>query len=227
MEESKNTPAEETQEVATPQTNQSSNVSFPTVGQPTKSNGGKPFLVIGILILVGILGFVVYKSASKSSQTLPDPTPFENIANNSTQTPTPIPVSSSTPKPADKSKVVVEVQNGTGITGEAAFLQNQLKAMGYTDIKVGNATSQDSTATEVTFSKTVSSGVVDEITAKLKTLYQTVTVKTATTSVTDVLVVTGLRKGATPKASGVATATPKASATPKPSTTPTATPSGL
>jgi len=43
--------------------------------------GAKTLLIVGILVLVGILGFVIYKSASKgSSVTLTEPTPYDNLA---------------------------------------------------------------------------------------------------------------------------------------------------
>ena len=199
-----------------------SNVSFPTVGQPGKSGGSKTLLVIGILILVAILGFVIYKSAANNDETLIEPTPFDNLTTDTTSvSATSTPVATATPKPADKSKVVIEIQNGTGITGDGAYLQTQLSSLGYTNIKVGNA-SLTVSATEVTFSKTLSASIVDELTTKLKALYTTVTVKPAVTSTTDVLIVTGLKKGATPKAS----VAPSATATPKASTSPTPTPTG-
>lgn len=193
-------------------------VSFPTVGQPQKSGGAKTLLVVGILVLVGILGFVIYKSATNKNGALAEPTPFENqiIGENTVATPTSTPTS--TTKPADKSKVSIQIQNGTGITGEAAYLQTQLKDLGYTNVKVGNAGDQVATSTTVTFSKSLSQDVVTELTQKLNALYQSVTVKTtATLSDFDVVVVTGLRKGASPKPS----VTPKsASPTASPSATP-------
>jgi hypothetical protein len=218
--------AQEAPSQATPQ----SNVSFPTVGQPRKSGGSKTLLVVGILILVAILGFVIYKSAANKDESLIEPTPFDNLTDTSSIAPssTPVVSATATPKAADRSKVVIEVQNGTGITGDAAYLQTQLSSLGYTNIKVGNAGSQSLTATEVTFSKTLSVSAVDELTTKLKALYTTVTVKPAVTSTTDALIVTGLKKGATPKASvapsASASGTPKASATPTASPKPTATP---
>jgi len=178
--------------------NPSNGVSFPTVGQPQKSNGSKMLLIIGILILVGILGFVIYKSATnKSESSLTEPTPYDNLTtstNQITDVPTPTPVSTSTPKPSKKSALTIEIQNGTGITGEAAYLQNQLKILGYINIKVGNATTSSATATTVTFSNSLSTSVITEITQKLNSVYQTVTTKNAATSTTDVVIVTGLRK---------------------------------
>ena len=51
-----------------------------------------------------------------------------------------------------KGKIAVEILNGTGKPGEAGFLQDKLKALGYTKIEVGNATSQNNISTTVTFS---------------------------------------------------------------------------
>ncbi len=223
MEENQNGEKQEVREASGssfPQQSASS-VSFPTVGAPKKSGGAKTLLIIGILILVGILGFAIYKSASNSNDVSTEPTPFDNLTTPSEDgagisTPTP----AATPKAADKAKVAIQVQNGTGVSGEAAYLQTQLKNLGYTDIKVGNASTQDLTSTQVTFSKTLDSGIVSELTQKLNSLYQNVTTSTSSTGTFDVVIITGLRKGATARPS--ATPTPKSTATPTP--TPTATP---
>ena len=203
----------------------SSGVSFPTVGQPQKSGGAKTLLIVGILVLVAILGFVIYKSANKQSvDTSGDTAPFDNLTTPSTdqtvQTVTPAP-SSSPSATFDKSKVQIQVQNGTGISGEAAYLQTQLGNLGYKNIKTGNSDSTV-TATTVTFISSLDSGVVSEITKKLESIYQTVTAKTSTSTTFDVVVVTGLRKGATPKPSTTPTAVPSASpsASPSPSSNP-------
>jgi len=219
---------EETQNTESQQNSESSfqpspsPVSFPTVGQPQKSGGAKTLLIVGILILVAILGFVIYKSATKSSETVStEPTPFDNLtppADQNVTVATPAPVA--TPKAADRGNVKVQVQNGTGINGEAAYLQTQLKTLGYTNVKVGNATSTNATATTVTFSSSLDAGIVSELTQKINSLYQNVTVNNSGSTTFDVVVVTGLRKGATPKPS----ASPSASPTGTPKATPTATP---
>ncbi|KKR86751.1 MAG: hypothetical protein UU32_C0011G0006 [Candidatus Woesebacteria bacterium GW2011_GWB1_41_10] len=190
-----------------------SGVSFPTVGQPQKAGKGKALLALGILALVGILGYLIFRSAS-SKEVQPSPTPTSSFAPVETPSPT------STAKPADKNKVKIEIQNGTGITGEAVYLQTQLKALGYSTISVGNASSQNNATTTVTFSKNLSSDIVDELTKKLKDLYKEVETKTSASTSIDVVIVTGLRKGATAKPS--ASATPKASATPTATSTSTA-----
>lgn len=221
MEEGQNIQNQEVQQESPFTPNTTPNVSFPTVGTPKKSGGPKTLLIIGILVLVGILGFVIYKSASKKDTTVSDqPTPFYNLTapDNTTQGPTtaatatPAPVA--TAKPADKGAISITIQNGTGISGEAAYLQTQLKNLGYTNVKTGNASSTGATSTTVTFSSAVSAAIVSEITQELNSLYQTVATQNSSTLSSGVLIVTGLKKGATPKPSTAASATPKASASP-------------
>lgn len=227
MEEDQTTSQSEPQEEEepkqqTPFGQSASGVSFPTVGQSQKSEGPKTILIVGILILVAVLGFVVYKSATGKAGITPEPTSFDNQIEGSqtTENITPTEKPASTPKAADRSGVSIVIQNGTGITGEAAYLQTQLKNMGYTDVKTGNASAQDVTTTSVTFSKSLSQDIVTEISQKLNSIYQKVTATTTTSGTSDVLIVTGLRKGATAKPSS----TPAASSTPSASPTPTSTP---
>jgi hypothetical protein len=189
-----------------------SNISFPTVGEEKKSGGAKTLLIVGILVLVAILGFVIYKSASKQSVGSTESSPFDNLTTPSSdqtvQVTTPAPSSS-----VDKTKVKVQVQNGTGIAGEAAYLQTQLDKLGYTNIKVANSDSTVTTTT-VTFSSTLDDSVVSEITKELNSIYQTVTTNTATSPTFDVVVITGLKKGATPKPVGTPAASSSPSASP-------------
>jgi len=216
MEESQNT---ENQTQNIPQENPvaPAGVSFPTVGASQKSNGAKTLLIVGVLILVGILGFVIYKSASKKSdETLIEPTPFDNSITPSDNQVVATPVATVAPVTTDKTKIKIQVQNGTGITGEASYLQTQLKGLGYTTVSVGNSTSPNLTATSVSFASTVPTDVVNELTTELGTIYQSVTTTTAASTAYDVVIVTGLRKGATAK--------PVASPSASPSASPTATP---
>lgn len=225
MEENQTEQNQETQVSEPSFPKESPNVSFPSVGSSQKSSGAKTLLIIGILILVAILGFVIYKSATSKNQTASsEPTPFDNLAAPQQEETVSTPAPTSTPKATDRSKVAIQIQNGTGITGDAAYLQTQLGNLGYTNIKVGNASVQNATVTEVTFAKTLDSSIVSEITQKLKTLYQEVKTTTSTSTTFDVVIITGLKKGATPKPSATpaGTSTPKATSTPTP--TPTSTP---
>lgn len=195
-------------------------VSFPTIGETKKNGGAKTLLIVGILILVGILGFVIFKSASKKSETnLIEPTPFDNLTtddqNQVVATPTGTPIA--TPVAADKTKIKIQIQNGTGITGEAAYLQTQLDSLGYTDVTVGNSAQQNLTVTQVSYGSSLPASVSTELTTKLNSIYQSVTNSNSTSTTYDIVIITGLRKGATAKPSATPTATP--------TTSPTATPS--
>ncbi|MDP1710048.1 MAG: LytR C-terminal domain-containing protein [bacterium] len=209
-----NTPSEVSSQA---QMSQSAGVSFPTVGDSKKSGSGKTFLIIGTLILVAVLGFIIFKSAGNKEIENTEPTPIEGVTEDTVSTPAA--TTSPTPKAIVRSGISVEVQNGTGIPGEAAFLQNQLKTLGYTDVKTANAKEIGAT-TKVTFLKSLSQDVIDELTKKLNELYKTVDATTSATGSTNVVIITGLKKGATlpPSASPTATGT----ATPTPTPTPTA-----
>ena len=196
-------------------TRPSSGVSFPTVNETKKSGGAKTLLIIGVLILIGILGFVIYKNASSENEEgLVEPTPFENLNAPSQNETVPTPVPS--PSTVDKTSVKIQIQNGTGITGEAAYLQTQLKDLGYTNVAVANSTQQNLTATQVSFASSLSSEVVREITAELNSIYQSVTTITPASTTYDIVIITGLRKGATPRPSTAPTSSP----TPAPTATP-------
>ena len=191
-----------------------------------KKNSGLKWLLIVILLLAiaGVAGFFLTRSQSDEIDASPEPTFFEESLPTDTPTPTPSEVS--------KKDISIEVQNGTGVAGEAGFLQKELEKLGFTEIEVGNATTQDATTTTVTYASTVNDEVKDEVTTMLKSVYKTVETKSSSSlKDSDILIVTGVRKGATtasstPKASS--TATPRSSASPtataRPSATPTTTP---
>jgi hypothetical protein len=203
----------ETKEQVT--TTQTPDIGFPMSSQKPKGKSNKlVFIILGLVILIGAIIFLIGRGKKEETVEV-SPTPaFEEVTPISSATP------AATPTATDKAKVVIEIQNGTGIAGEAGYLQGVLKTLGYSKITVGNATAQNATATVVTFSSTLGGAIVNEITAKLQAVYQSVQVKTATEPANDVEIVTGLRVGATAKPS----ATPTASPTAKPSASPTATP---
>jgi len=190
-------------------------VSFAPIPVKQKSKGGvKTFLGIFILIIFVVGGFLIFKdSGQKSSE--PEATP--EVSGESTVFSSPSP----TPAPADKTKVVISIENGTGIVGEAAYLRDILKSAGYSVFKVGNAATTDNVTTTVTFSNSLAESIKTEITTKLNSVYKEVTVANSSTQKDDVLIVTGLRKGSTAKPS----ATPSPSSSASPTASPTASPS--
>jgi len=222
MEENENNTKTETSEQVTeakPQPVASNNpeVGFPVSSKikPKSKSGKLVFIILGVVILIG--GIIFFVSRGKDeSEDLVSPTPgFDNLE---TFTPTPI----ETAEPINKEEVSIQVLNGSGISGEAGYLQGQLKTLGYDDIEVGNADDQDQEVTTVTFSKELDSANISVITDKLEAIYKEVDVKTSSTQKSDAVIITGLRKGATPKPSETPTASP--TATPTTTATPTETP---
>jgi hypothetical protein len=190
-------------------------VGFPVTTPQTKKGINKwIFVLIGLLIL-GVGGVILFTRGSGETESTLEPTaePIATIA----------PSPTSTPKAADKAKVAIQVKNGTGITGEAGYLSEKLKEMGYTKVTTGNADKENYVTTEVTFNKSLDLAIQDEITKKLESLYQKVEVKSSSTQTSDVVIITGLKKGATAKPSSSPTATPKVTTSPSASPTSTAT----
>lgn len=131
-------------------------------------------------------------------------------------------VPSASPKAFDKTKITIQILNGTGIPKEASYLEGILKGLGYTKTTPANSEKQDYTDCEVTFSSDIAEGAETEITAELKKIYKSVKTSESSTQKYSVVIITGLRTGATAKPSS--TPTPKASVTPTPRPSATSTP---
>lgn len=207
-------------------------VGFPSQTSQSKESNGKSkvFIILGFIFLIVLAGggFFVFKSASSEISPKPTSTPSNQLGF-ATTFPTSTPVApsatpSSTPAPIKRAEIKIQILNGTGVTGEASYLQKQLEALGYEEITAGNASSSDETETTVTFKTGLNPSAISEITDKLKQIYTSVEVKTGTPQGgNDVSITTGPRKGSssstsTPKSS------PKPSATPTPKSSPTPTP---
>lgn len=190
--------------------------------QPSSGNNTKWIVVFIVLLILGGAGIFFFAQSENESQATPTPSfnvlPIDNeVLEDPTSTPTPASV--------DKSEISIEIQNGTGIPGEAAFLQTELKKLGYSDIEAGNASSTDYTETVVTFSKSVPEQVQTSLKQELEKIYKSVTVKTSSSQTSSVLIITGPRKAtssSTPKATS--SATPKATSSATPKATSSATP---
>ncbi len=187
-------------------------VGFPQGGSPKPKRRTSliVFIILGILFLAGGAVFFISRSNEEIVST-PTPTGFFE-----SQPETPTPEPSPTPSPVSKSEVRIEVLNGIGVPGEAAYLQGQLRSLGFTNITAGNADTDAATATQVTFSPIVSQAIMDEIEQRLRTIYSSVTTSSSSLSNTDVRIVTGPRRGATqasPAATSAASASPSATPT--------------
>ncbi len=212
-------------------------VGFP-VNEPNRKNKTQVpvlFIIIPIFVLVlGGLAFFVFRGAGQSpdiDQAVnqePDVAGVNSISTPQAETATTTPIatasSTATAKPVDKSEIAIKILNGTGVPGEAAYLQTQLKSLGYSDITAGNASSQSSTQTEIVYLKSVSIATITELETKLKTIYTAVVSREGTpTGGANIEITTGPRKGSATSASSTPTAKASSTPTAKPSSSPTPT----
>ncbi len=193
------------------------------VGTRRNRKTGKPILVIVIVILIltGLGAGAWYllrepeiENESPIANSLSTP---ESMKITSTPTPTP------TITEINRETLSVSVLNGTGIPGEAGFLETKLKALGYGDIEVGNAPSQDNEVTIITFSSDLPEASTVEITKDIESLYTTVTTKKSSSLDVDFEVTTGLRTGQSLDAHATSPTPTKSAGTPTPTGTSTVT----
>lgn len=222
MEESNQTEHSEVQDA-----NQEKRVSFPGSHRAAPKRKWWKFVVI--LLILGLLGAGIWfiLQEPKTTNTDEEDGSLEAF-------PTQIEEPTSAPQPTatevNRSEIEVRVLNGTGIAGEAAFLEKELEKLGYTEIETGNASSQNQTDTTVSFSASVGEDVRKEITDALEDIYQNVEVSSKSPSGVDVEIVVGLKKGqskptaaptraqstATPVPTGSSSSTPTTTLTPSP-----------
>lgn len=168
--------------------------------------------IVVLLVLLGV-GFFFWRSRSASQTVSPvTPTPTVQVV-----TAAPTEVVTSTPTPTDavkgsptatpkvttaaataKEKATVNVLNGTGATGDAAFLRSKLVADGYEadNVKTGNASSTSADAkTEVIFYPSFPAELKIDLVSLLNTLYASVSSSMSSTSGDyDVVITTGKKK---------------------------------
>lgn len=173
---------------------------------------GKKRWVVGGAVLLALLGVTLFFRSRSSQETLViEPTP-EPAATQETPSPTP------TPEPLDRNAISIEIQNGTGIPKQAAYLQDKLKELGYTQIEVRNAQEQNHETTKASFAPSIPDQVKTEISETLNQLYQEVEVVSHQADA-DIQIIAGLRQGQslptpTPTIEPTPTATGSASPTP-------------
>lgn len=188
-------------------------VSFPQPREPQGNNNIKIIIaVVGVILILVAGGWLVLGNTGGGASQTPTPTPNGGLTTFPTTAPTPTPSATPTPEPVDKSEIRIEILNGTGVPGEASFLQGELEDLGFEEITAGNADTQDAGETTVTYSRDLSPAISDEITEALEEIYETVRTRTATISGDyDVSIVTGPRAstGASATTSPTPTATPE------------------
>ena len=183
------------------------------LSRPRSNPNVKRYLTIILLIVVlGLLIFGVTRFFGGANKPEPTPTPAPTIevipteepapAEEVETTPTKKPTNTPTPKPTvnpidkatgiDRSKLSIQVLNGSGATGAAKKASDFLEGLGYNVIKIGNADSSDYSSTEIQISS-AQSKYLDLLKKDLSTNYtigNTSTDKSASESA-DAIVIIG------------------------------------
>lgn len=168
--------------------------------KPEKPGGKKVFKIIlfallGLSLVAIIAGGIIYyqKATSKNEkrEVQTQPTPSQE----SVTTPSPA-TESATPSEIKFSNYTVQIQNGSGIPGEAGKVKELLVSAKFKKIDTGNASSYDYKDTEVELKDGVPSAVYDKIENLLKNTYTVVKSSEAVkdASAYDAIIVVGVRK---------------------------------
>lgn len=169
-------------------------------------NAGVLIAVIAVIVVI-IAGVIFFKFRSSSATTVVTvtPTPLEVV----TESPTPTVITESptptltakeketvTPSLTPKQKVKIQVLNGTGVTGDAAYLKSKLVAAGFATIDTGNADETSASAeTKVTYYSSYPQSMKIDLNTLLNDLYATVSATSSTdTAKYDVVITTGKKK---------------------------------
>lgn len=143
--------------------------------------------VLGILLIGGLSYFTGGKTISTDSLgsllsfTQPSPTP--------TEAPEPTP----TTEPVDPGAYTITIQNGSGITGEAAKLKTALTEEGFKVEGTSNADNSNYTTTQISTKKSVSDGYLEKLKNDLNQNYKVADpiLPAADSQSTDVLIIIG------------------------------------
>jgi hypothetical protein len=178
-----------------------------------------PTLIVAVVLILIVIGFFIFRSLQSSGQTEITPTP--------TQEPSP------TEKPQiDKSKVRIQVVNGTGTPGQAGTTVAALKEAGYNEdlIETGNADEFSSTPTTIT-AREGFEDAANDIKEVLSKTFDTITIDSSKLDEGgqfDIIIVTGGEEfeepTSTPAPTSTAASPTPQGATPTPTRTPTPTP---
>ncbi len=184
-------------------------VGFPQVRKEKSEKGKLVFIILAILALVSIGVWLVkgkiFKGGVSDYEKI-SPTPVEAVSFTVTATPFNL----------KKEEIKIQVLNGSGISGAAKDLKEELEGLGYSDVEVGNASKQDYEITMVSFSRNVNQEEMDNILDKLREIYEEVDYETEDLENFDIKIITGLPKNykLTPSVKPTSSPTPTVSLTP-------------
>lgn len=189
-------------------------VGFPEAPaeEPRSFNYKALIVVILVLALIGGGMWYLLFSGSGEEEMIAEETPTPMVEE---VTSTPVPTEAQTVNKAD---VTIQVLNGSGIAGSAGKAQSALKALGYTQIEVGNADSYTYKTTVAAFDDKLSAATKTEITAELEKIYGKIDVKPNTSTKYSVIITIGYPKGFTPSPTGRPTSATTTTPTTRPTT---------
>lgn len=166
-----------------------------------KKSKFSPVVILGIgFIIIGIAvaAFLLFKQG-KISKIIP-------INNKPSETSSPSPKQSA-PLPqidvenldasrqaqiSPKNNIKIQILNGSGIAGQASQVQIALESLSFSQIEVGNAPSQDITATKIEYAKGTAQTYVDEIKLELEKTFTSVeTAESPEIQDFDIIIITG------------------------------------
>jgi hypothetical protein len=146
-------------------------------------------IIISVLIvaIIAVGGFMYYQSVQEKLAN--PPTDTQVVVSDADKTPTPTPEESM--KPED---YTIQVQNGSGIVGQAGLVQELLEGSDYVVDSTDNADNYDYTKTVIQAKKDVSKTWLDDIKKVLKKKYdvQTKVEELDADADTDVVVIVGI-----------------------------------
>lgn len=175
-------------------------IGFPNPNMSEKKGSGLikwVIVVLGVIAIVAAGIFFIMRTSTDSETAVATPTPATDDRLTAVATPEPTPTPSPTPSaaPVDRSKIKVEVLNGTGTAGDAGLVKGILEDLEITEITVGNADEQEETETTVTYSDKLDMALIDEIVAELEKTFDSVKTRKGTIAGDfEIRIVTGDKK---------------------------------
>ncbi|OGD86746.1 hypothetical protein A2164_01585 [Candidatus Curtissbacteria bacterium RBG_13_35_7] len=146
----------------------------------SKSFLNKKILVIFIAIIIIIILFIFYF--------IKKPQFLSKFGNKTNETPSistkttissPTPFASDSPLPSqilDRSKIKIQVVNGTGKIGQASQVKEKLESLNFSDISLENSDKQGNKETKVVFSQKIPAEIKEEIVKMLEDSFAKVNV---------------------------------------------------
>ena len=176
--------------------------SFVAVPKKKKAKSTLPLLLPVFALLIAVLGGVYYMQMQQNKTFIARGeqvvSPFPTSAQIAAPTPEPTASISSESAALQKKTTKIQVLNGSRITGQAELGRRQLNAVGYEDVKTGNADSAATTKTLIIFTKNVPDYIRSDIVAQLAKTYEEISTQETESAQYDVIITLGRIIAATP-----------------------------